>query len=107
MENMETVVPKPALYEQLAEEAAELAHAALKYARVLREENPTAILGEDAYRNVIAEYTDIIHCARALRLNANEMQIQQKQERWKKRLEENGENTDEYRERLERVFGLA
>ena len=36
-------IGKPAMLEQLAEEAAELSQAALKLARVIRNENPTPV----------------------------------------------------------------
>lgn len=48
-------LPVPALLEQLAEEAAELAQAALKYARILRGENPTPVNVYKAHANLIEE----------------------------------------------------
>ncbi len=44
--NIRTVcdmIGEPAVYEQLAEECSELAKAALKMARILRNENPTPV----------------------------------------------------------------
>lgn len=52
MENRNDIVlklPKAALLEQAAEEAAELAQACLKLARVYRGENPTPVTEEKAY----------------------------------------------------------
>jgi len=49
----------PALCEGLAEEAIELAHAALKTARILRGENPTPVRLENAIRAMAEEYTDL------------------------------------------------
>lgn len=48
-----------ALYENLAEEAIELAHAALKTARALRNENPTPITTNEANNHVLEELQDV------------------------------------------------
>lgn len=48
-----------ALYENLAEEAIELAHAALKTARALRNENPTPITANEADNHVLEELQDV------------------------------------------------
>lgn len=48
-----------ALYENLAEEAIELAHAALKTARALRNENPTPITTYEAVNHVLEELQDV------------------------------------------------
>lgn len=82
-------ISKADLYEQLAEEAAELAQAANKMARVLRGTNPTPKTEMEAYHNVIEEYTDVVN------VGTNILDIQPdwligdyKLYRWKKRLEE-------------------
>ena len=79
-----------AMLEQLAEEATELAHAALKLARIKRGENPTPVLKEDAMDHLIEEYTDAVQCAEELRLVPNREQIKLKkmrfEERWKEEL---------------------
>ena len=49
---VETIGEAAAL-EQLAEEATELAHAALKLARAMRKENPTPVKKEEAALNLI------------------------------------------------------
>lgn len=48
-----------ALYENLAEEAIELAHAALKTARALRNENPTPVTTNEADNHVLEELQDV------------------------------------------------
>lgn len=48
-----------ALYENLAEEAIELAHAALKTARALRNENPTPVTTNEADNHVLKELQDV------------------------------------------------
>ena len=55
-----------AALEQLAEEAAELGHAALKYARIIRGENPTPVTPEEAHKALTEEMADVILCARVL-----------------------------------------
>ena len=86
-DNIEKIIGKPALLEQLAEEAAELAQAALKYSRILRGENPTPVTEEEASVKVIEEYTDVIHCAMELDLTADDQQILRKDIRWHERLD--------------------
>lgn len=54
---------KAAVLEQMAEEAAELAQAALKYARILRGENPTPVTEQEAIANLRDEYADVQVCA--------------------------------------------
>ena len=51
-----------ACLEQLAEEATEFAQAALKYARVLRGENPTPVTFDEVKRKLVEEYTDMSVC---------------------------------------------
>ena len=51
---------EPARLEQLAEEAAELAQAALKLSRILRAENPTPMPEEAARKNLTEEIADVM-----------------------------------------------
>lgn len=80
-------IGKSAMLEQLAEEATELAHAALKLARIERGENPTPVLKDAAVSHLIEEYTDVVQCAEELSLAPNREQIKLKkmrfEERWK------------------------
>lgn len=55
-------IGKPALLELTAEECAELAHACLKLARVIRQENPTPVTSDEAIANVEEEIADIDIC---------------------------------------------
>lgn len=81
-------IPKAALYEQLAEEAVELAHAALKYARILREENPTPCDRYETIERVSEELLDIIIVMDVLRVNQFERsKYNAKLQRWIDRLE--------------------
>ncbi|RHP71536.1 hypothetical protein DXA59_00730 [Clostridium sp. OF03-18AA] len=81
-----------AMLEQLAEEATELAHAALKLARIERGENPTPVLKEVAMDHLIEEYTDVVQCAEELRLVPNREQIKLKKMRFEERWKEEHEN---------------
>lgn len=81
-----------AMFEQLAEEATELAHAALKLARIKRGENPTPVLKEDAMDHLIEEYTDVVQCAEELSLVPNMEQIRLKKMRFEERWREEHEN---------------
>lgn len=78
----------PAMLEQMAEEAAELAQAALKLARVLRAENPTPVTLEEAKMNLTEEFTDVQHCAGELKLETDWRQIDAKNRRLKQRMDE-------------------
>ena len=86
MGNIERLIGKPALLEQLAEEATELAKAALKQARILRGENPTPVTEQKAIANVIEEYTDVILCSMKLGLEVDIVQLEIKDERWISRI---------------------
>ena len=85
------------ILEQMAEEAAELAQAALKLARILREENPTHVTEDAAELALQEEYCDVRVCARVLDehlclLSGTVWLENQKMERWLKRLDEKEEN---------------
>ena len=84
-----------ACYEALAEECMELAHCALKLARVLRGDNPVGGTELATWRDgagyldkLKEEYTDVVSCAIALELKPNADISVWKWERHKKRLEE-------------------
>lgn len=81
-------VPEAALYEQLAEECVELAHAALKLARIKRGENPTPVSAEEAMGAVMEEYTDLRLVAYVLEMEWDIEVFEQKLLRWHKRLGE-------------------
>jgi NTP pyrophosphatase (non-canonical NTP hydrolase) len=85
-------LPDDELLCQLAEEAAELAQAALKYRRVLKQNNPTPVDEETALRNLAEEVADTINCVECLNMNkgivggAVEAFKSDKRRRWVKRL---------------------
>jgi NTP pyrophosphatase (non-canonical NTP hydrolase) len=88
--NKRTVVKqigKAAVLEQLAEEATELAQAALKYARKWRGENPTPKTIKEIIANLIEEYTDVTLCAEVLKLDADPVLKEQKMKRWQERIQ--------------------
>lgn len=75
-----------AMYTQLAEEATELAQAALKVARIMHGTNPTTISLIEAKDMVREEFTDVVQCATYLELGADYEQIKHKEERWANRI---------------------
>lgn len=75
-------ISEAAILEQLAEEASELAQAALKLARVLRKENPTPVSEEEARASLIEEYTDVILTSDVLNLDCDYILYAHKTERW-------------------------
>ena len=83
----------PAVLEQLAEECAELAQASLKYARLLRGENPTPKTRQECLEALTEEIADVDLCISELMVeglvDSNKVIdiIDQKGNRWKERLE--------------------
>lgn len=81
-------IPTAALYESLAEEATELAQAAMKMARVLRNENPTPVTQKEAKDNLIEEYGDVLLTAAYLELQEDFDGVRKKHNRCLNRCEE-------------------
>jgi len=83
----------PAVLEQLAEECSELAQASLKYARLLRGENPTPKTEQECLESLTEEIADVDLCISELMMeglvDSNKVIdiIDQKENRWKERLE--------------------
>jgi DNA-directed RNA polymerase subunit F len=83
-------VPLPDLYEQLAEEAAELSQAANKMARYLRGVNPTPKTEKEVHNDLIEEYTDVVNVAcNILDIHPDWLVSDYKLYRWSKRLDAN------------------
>lgn len=87
-------VPRSELLAQLAEEAAELAHAALKLRRTIIDTNPTPVSEEEALNGLYEEIADVELCIWALNLEGTAEQlmavekiIHRKAARWCGRLE--------------------
>lgn len=87
---------------QLAEEAAELAQAALKYRRALYGANPTPVTREQAYDNLDEEVADVLTCLASVMQPDGmarfwiewNMEVGKKAARWRRRLEERGRDGD-------------
>ena len=84
-------LPQDELLAQLAEECAELSHAALKLRRALTGINPTPVAADEARRNLVEEAADVYNVL-GLLLDAEDNAeiysiIRRKKERWLKRLE--------------------
>lgn len=78
---------KADLYEQLGEEAAELAKCALKMSRILRGTNPTPKTTGQATDDLIEEFTDVMLVANdILGLKIDPLLLGYKLYRWDKRL---------------------
>lgn len=89
VEYIKTHIPSPDIYEQLAEEAAELSQAANKMARVLRGVNPTPKSEREVYSDVVEEYSDVVNVAcNILNIHPDWLVTDYKLYRWAKRLEE-------------------
>ena len=83
----------PAVLEQFAEECSELAQASLKYARLLRGDNPTPKTKEQCIDDLTEEIADVLLCINILYYSEiiDEYHIvdimNSKLARWKERLE--------------------
>ena len=80
-----------AVLEQLAEESAELAQAALKLARKIRGVNPTPKEEDECWDNLIEELADVQVCKEQLNLGFGTWKVindiaQEKTERWEERI---------------------
>lgn len=79
-------LPPAALYEQLAEECCELAHACQKAARLLRGDNPTPLSSDEIDDMIEEEYTDVVLVCEMIGLNINRDMYYKKIDRWADRL---------------------
>ena len=84
----------PAVLEQLAEECSELAQASLKYARLLRGDNPTPKTRQECLEALTEEMADVELC-NSLLMTADHVDfdtvmelIEVKDKRWHKRIQE-------------------
>lgn len=87
---------RAAIYEQLAEEASELAAAALKTARALREENPTMISAGRASEKVKMKYSGLALVAKELSLFPSPMAMADKKIRMAERMKRSIKEKDPY-----------
>lgn len=81
--NILETIGEPAVLEQLAEECTELAQAALKLSRILREENPTPISRKEARERLVDEKQDVMNC---LYVHGNVGLNYEKLKRWEDRI---------------------
>ena len=93
IEAIRAALPEDELLAQLAEEAAELAHAALKLRRSINGINPTPVMPTQAEANLIEELADVRLCAEVLDrgtriVNQIDGIATSKLGRWAKRLED-------------------
>lgn len=83
------------LLAQLAEEGAELTHAALKLRRAQDGANPTPVCQSDAFEALLEEIADVALLVEILQLDQYEDDIREsmdfKLQRWEKRLKERKE----------------
>lgn len=92
------LVPLQKQWTQLAEEAVELAHAALKVARTLDDENPTPVSYDEAMEKVQEEIADVELALRVLDLKdagnvaLRSIIMSDKLSRWVGRLKRKGGN---------------
>lgn len=88
MPKIKDYLPETEILAQLAEEASELAQAALKLRRVLDGTNPTPVSREIAEANLIEEYGDVVCCMRELDVMYDVSLLIKKKDRWISRLKE-------------------
>lgn len=92
IDQIRDIMPLAEIMTQLAEEASELAQAALKYRRTLSNANPTPITRREAETKLLEEIADVKLCLHVAGLEEVRHKIQvnrtitQKADRWMKRL---------------------
>ena len=91
--NIIDTIGTAAVLEQLAEESAELAHAALKLARKMRGVNPTPKTEEECWEALIEEMADVQVCEEQLQLGIGPQKIikdttREKTQRWEARIKQ-------------------
>ena len=82
---MRELIGDPAAFEMLAEECTELAHAALKMARILREENPTPVTYDECMGNIVEEVSDVTLCLDDLGIEPSQSIMKRKMLRFRER----------------------
>lgn len=93
LERVQALLPVDERLCQLAEEASELAKAALKLRRARTYVNPTPITPEEAWENLLEECSDVLACMDTLDIldGSNDERFREIQERkfdrWIRRLE--------------------
>lgn len=80
------ILPRTELLAQLAEEAAELSQAALKFRRALDGLNPTPKTIAETALDLQEELSDVTLCAKLLNLNPDTDVMEAKCKRWVSRL---------------------
>lgn len=92
LEKVRSSLTEEELLCQLAEEATELAHAALKLRRAVVKKNFTPVSVGDAVDNLLEELADVQVCCIALDLEYARLEVEKtvcvKLERWARRLKE-------------------
>lgn len=90
VESIQQKVSNDEALAQLAEEASELIHAALKLRRAMRENNPTPVSYEAALLNFVEETADVEACFDVLLDGSSRKEIQKikqmKLKRWAERI---------------------
>lgn len=94
-------IGEPAVLEQLAEECSELAQAALKLTRKMREENPTPKTESECLESLKEEMADVMLCMDTyMEKYSNDFYVEvatirdEKKARWEQRIKEMEDATD-------------
>ena len=82
------IIGLAAALEQSAEECFEFGHGLLKCARILRGENPTPVVFDEAWKNAIEEYGDLLNSTDVAGLKPDLNLMYEKRQRWIERLQE-------------------
>lgn len=96
IEVIQETLTQDELLAQLAEEATELAHAALKLRRAYGGTNPTPVPAKKAYEGLLEEIADVSNCLVVLGYDGSLAKVRtsllmtEKLHRWANRLEEAG-----------------
>ena len=100
LEEIMAQLGEPEVLAQLAEEASELAQAALKLRRALDGKNYTPKTIEECRENLNEEFADVAICASALRIDTQWARMEPKINRWYERLKK----TEKQRNTVEEMY---
>lgn len=99
IERLRELLPVEEQLAQLAEEAAELSYAALKYRRAISGTNPTPVTEGAALENLVEEISDVFQCidvVGVLQIRGRDKQLMEiqseKYDRWISRIEKGADH---------------
>lgn len=86
IKKLQTFITPETKFLALAEEASELAQAALKMARIGNPQHPTPKTPDEAAENLVEEISDVLLCLKVMGVKGKEEIMEEKAKRWCERM---------------------